>query len=369
MTDAAYMARALELARGGCGWVSPNPMVGAVVVKDGHIIGEGFHARCGQAHAERVALAACREPPRGATLYVTLEPCCHHGRTPPCTEAILEAGIARVVVGSPDPNPLVSGGGNSLLREAGIAVTEHMLQDDCDALNQVFFHYIRFKTPYTVLKYAMTMDGKLATVSGASRWITGETARARVHEDRHRYRAIMVGVGTVLADDPQLTCRRPGGRNPLRIVCDSQLRTPLSAQLVRTAQTVPTLIATCTRDETRLSPYRAAGCELLPLPPGPDGRIDLPALMQYLGAREIDSVLLEGGAALHWSALQAGIVQRVHCYLAPKLFGGALAKSPVGGLGVTSPDEAVRLSPPAITLLGDDLLLDCEVLAPCSRES
>lgn len=369
MTDADYMARALELAQGGCGWVSPNPMVGAVVVRDGRIIGEGFHARCGDLHAERVALSACREDPRGATLYVTLEPCCHHGRTPPCTEAILSAGIERVVIGSPDPNPLVDGGGTRVLRAAGLVVTEGVLRPACDALNQIFFHYIRHKTPYVLLKYAMTLDGKLATASGASRWITGAAARARVHEDRHRYRAIMVGVGTVLTDDPLLTCRSPGGRNPLRILCDSTLRTPLRAQVVQTASEVPTLFATCCTDDTRMAPYRAAGCEVLTLPPGPDGRLDLNALMQALGQRELDSVLLEGGAALHWSALQAGMVRRVHCYLAPKLFGGTAAKSPVGGLGVDSPDQAIRLSPPAITVLGDDLLLDCEVLPPCSPVS
>lgn len=368
MQDRDYMAQALALAQRGWGWVSPNPLVGAVLVKAGRIIGTGYHARCGEAHAERAALAACSESPDGATLYVTLEPCCHHGRTPPCTQAILEAGISRVVLGSRDPNPKVHGGGLRLLRAAGVEVTEGVLQADCDALNAVFFHCITTKTPYVVMKYAMTMDGKLATVTGASQWITGEVARAHVQEDRHRYRGILVGVGTILADNPRLTCRMEGGRNPLRILCDSQLRTPLDAFVVQSAHDIPTLLATCSQDTARAKPYRTAGCELLSLPPDADGRIPLPALMQALGEREIDSVLLEGGAALQWSALKSGIVQRVQCYIAPKLFGGASAKSPIGGQGVCHPGAAYCLSPPRLTHLGEDLLLESEVL-PCSQES
>jgi len=215
-------------------------MVGAVLVKDGEIIGQGWHTRCGELHAEREALKACTQSPAGATLYVTLEPCCHQGRQPPCTQAILDAGIARVVVGSDDPNPLVAGEGLNILREHGIEVEIGVCKEACDALNQVFFHFITTRRPYMVLKYAMTMDGKIATRTGASQWVTGEAARRRVHEDRHRYRAIMAGVGTVLADDPLLTCRMEGGRNPIRVICDTQLRTPLESQIVRTAGEVPT---------------------------------------------------------------------------------------------------------------------------------
>lgn len=226
MNDTDYMRLALELAERGRGWTNPNPMVGAVIVKDGRVIGEGYHHRCGALHAEREAFAACRESPAGATLYVTLEPCCHHGRQPPCTEAILEAGISRVVVGSGDPNPLVAGKGLDILRAHGAEVETGVLQPECDALNAVFFHYIRTRQPYVVMKYAMTLDGKIATRTGASRWITGEKARERVHQDRRRYAAIMAGVGTVLADDPLLTCRMEGGRNPVRVICDTHLRTP-----------------------------------------------------------------------------------------------------------------------------------------------
>lgn len=198
--DMEYMQLALALARKGCGWVAPNPMVGAVIVKDGEIIGQGWHEKCGQPHAERNALASCTKSPRGATMYVTLEPCCHTGRQPPCTDAILEAGIRRVVVGSGDPNPLVAGKGIQILRAHGIEVTENVLREECQRLNEVFFHYIRTKRPFVVMKYAMTLDGKIAAYTGASKWITGEKARNHVQEQRHRYSAIMAGVGTVLAD-------------------------------------------------------------------------------------------------------------------------------------------------------------------------
>ena len=360
MNDADYMGLALELARRGMGWTSPNPMVGAVLVKGGEIIGQGWHTRYGELHAEREALKNCIGSPAGATLYVTLEPCCHQGRQPPCTQAILDAGIQRVVVGSDDPNPLVAGKGLEMLREHGIQVETGVCKEACDALNQVFFHFITTRRPYVVLKYAMTMDGKIATRTGASQWITGEAARKRVHEDRHRYRAILAGVGTVLADDPLLTCRMEGGRNPIRVICDTQLRTPLESQIVRTAHEVPTILATACPDEDRRASYEAAGCRVWVLPKK-DGHVDLTALMDRLGVENIDSVLLEGGGTLNWSALEQGIVQKVQAYIAPKLFGGEAAKSPVEGLGVETPDQAVRLKNTTITPLGDDFLLESEV--------
>lgn len=360
MTDTTYMQMALELAQKGQGWTSPNPMVGAVIVKTGRVIGQGYHARCGDLHAERAALAACTEDPKGATMYVTLEPCCHHGRQPPCTDAILEAGIARVVVGSSDPNPQVAGQGVAILRAAGVEVTEHVLEEACTSLNDVFFHYIRTKTPYVVLKYAMTLDGKIAAYTGQSQWITGEIARNHVHQQRGRYRAILVGVGTVLTDDPQLTCRVDGRRNPLRIVCDSHLRTPLTAQVVQTARAVPTLIAACFADPDRITQYEALGVRVWILP-AKNGRVDLKALMDRLGQEEVDSVLIEGGSALHWAALETGIVHKVQAYIAPKLLGGSTAKSPIGGQGFPHPDQAVRLKPPSLTQLGEDLLIESEV--------
>ena len=360
MTDETYMRRAIVLAERGAGWTSPNPMVGAVIVKDGRIIGEGWHRRHGEAHAERNALQSCTESPAGAVLYVTLEPCCHYGKQPPCTDAILEAGIRRVAVGSGDPNPLVAGKGVELLRAGGVTVDTGVLKEECDALNPVFFHFIQTKRPYVVMKYAMTMDGKIATRTGASQWITGEAARQRVHRDRHRYSAIMAGVGTVLADDPLLTCRMEGGKNPVRIICDSHLRTPPDSRIVRTAREVPTILAAAVPPPECRNALEDAGCQVWDLP-GPEGRVDLNALMDRLGAQGIDSVLLEGGGELNWAALHSGIVQKVQAYIAPKLFGGAAAKSPIAGLGVETPAQAVRLVRTTVTQIGEDFLLESEV--------
>lgn len=360
MNDLTYMKLALTLAEKGAGWTSPNPMVGAVIVKDERVIGQGYHKRCGQPHAERDALASCTESPKGASMYVTLEPCCHQGKQPPCTDAILEAGITRVVVGSADPNPLVAGKGIQILEEHGVSVTKFVLEEECEALNQIFFHYIKTKQPFVTMKYAMTMDGKIATCSGASKWITGEEARNHVHQQRCRHRAIMVGVGTVLADDPLLTCRIEGGRSPVRIVCDSHLKTPPSSQLVATALSFPTILATCCQDQSRQEAYIKKGCKVLTLPEK-NGHVDLRELMHLLGAMEIDSVLLEGGAALHWSALESGIVQKVMAYVSPKIFGGNSAKSPVGGKGVDLPEQAVYLKTKNVTRLGDDFLIESEV--------
>lgn len=364
LDDEKYMRQAIALALKGTGRVNPNPLVGAVVVKDGRVIGEGYHQQYGCPHAERNALAACTESPAGATIYVTLEPCCHHGTNPPCTEALIAAGISRVVVGSPDPNPLVAGKGIAQLKAAGIQVEEGFLQAECDAINFIFFHYITTNKPYLALKYAMTADGKIACHTGASRWITGEVARHHVHQLRNKYAAIMVGTGTVLADDPELTCRIENGNNPVRIVCDTQLRTPLSSKLVTTAKEVPTIIATCCQEESRHKPYQEAGCQVLVVP-AKNGGVDLQALVHRLGQEKIDSVLVEGGGQLNWSLLQAGLVQRVYTYIAPKIFGGAAAKSPVGGIGVDNPQQAFQMRVVATQQLGEDFLLEQEVLPSC----
>lgn len=360
MKDTEYMRLALQLAEKGCGHVNPNPMVGAVLVKEGRIIGQGYHERYGAPHAERNALASCTESPEGAALYVTLEPCCHYGKTPPCTEAILRSNIQKVVVGSRDPNPLVAGKGIRKLRRRGIEVVEGVLKTECDKLNEVFFYFMQTGKPYVVMKYAMTMDGKTAAYTGASKWITGEAARSRVHQDRSRYSAVMAGIGTVLADDPLLTCRIDGGKNPLRIICDTELRTPLSSQIVATAGEIPTVIATvCTEAEIQ-RPYIEAGCRILPvLKRG--GHLDLSELMTKLGEEKIDSILLEGGSILNWSALQAGIVNKVQAYIAPKLFGGANGKTPVAGMGVSRPEDAFFLTNSKVTCLGEDILIESEV--------
>lgn len=368
MTDAQYMQLALELAKKGCGFVNPNPMVGAVIVKDGEIIGQGYHEKYGEFHAERNALADCAATPKGATLYVTLEPCCHYGKTPPCTEAIIESGISKVVVGYKDPNPLVSGKGIEILRQNGIEVIEGILEKECGELNEVFFYYVRTKTPYVVMKYAMTMDGKTATYNGKSKWVTGEAARRKVHQDRHRYTAIMVGVETVIADDPLLTCRNANGKNPIRIICDTNLRTPLVSQIVKTANNVTTIIATACTDEKRKQAYINANCKIIEISKDKN-HINLKELMIKLGQEKIDSILLEGGGSLNWSALQSGIVNKVQAYVAPKIFGGIGAKTPVAGLGLGSPDNAFLLTDSVITVLGDDILIESKVVQNVYRDS
>lgn len=362
--DEKYMRMALELALKGRGWVSPNPVVGAVIVRDdGTIIGQGYHERYGELHAERNALKNCMEPPAGATMYVTLEPCCHHGRQPPCTDAILEAGIRRVVVGSGDPNPRVAGGGIRILREHGIEVVEGVLKEECDAVNEIFFHYIQTGRPYVVMKYAMTIDGKIAAYTGLSKWVTGEEARAHVQKLRHELSAIMVGVGTVLADDPMLNCRIPGLTSPVRIICDTHLRTPLDSKVVQTASEIPTIIATCCEDERAVLQYTEKGCRVLNVAKSGDLHLDLQDLVSKIGAEGIDSILLEGGGTLNWSALESGIVNRVMAYVAPKLFGGSSAKTPVEGRGIPDPQEAVRLRDISVSRLGEDLLIEGKVFS------
>lgn len=358
--DRQYMKMALELAQKGMGFTAPNPMVGTVIVKNGRIIGQGYHRKYGGLHAEREALAACTEEPKGASIYVTLEPCCHYGKQPPCVNAILEAGIRRVIIGSSDPNPLVAGKGIRILKDHGIEVTENILKEECDKLNEAFFYYIQNKKPYVVMKYAMTMDGKIAAYTGESKWVTGEAARIHVQEQRLKYTGIMVGVGTVLADDPMLTCRLENSRNPVRIICDSHLRTPLTSKIVRTAKTIPTILASSSKDQQKIKNYEEMGCQVLYVPEK-NGHIDLNRLMEILGATKIDSILLEGGGSLNWSALESGIVQKVQTYIAPKFFGGEEAKTPVEGKGFPDPASAVLLKNSEMIRLGDDFLIESEV--------
>lgn len=375
MAEEQFMKRAIELAKQGAGWTAPNPLVGAVVVKNGRVIGEGYHRKYGELHAERNALAACSEDPTGATLYVTLEPCCHYGKTPPCTEIIIEKKIAKVVIGSRDPNPKVAGKGARILREHGIEVVEDYMREACDALNPVFFHYITTKTPYVVLKFAMTLDGKIATRTGASKWITGEAARNHVHQLRGRYAGILAGIGTVLADDPMLNCRIDGAHQPLRIILDSQLRIPMGSRLVRSAKEYPLLIV-CNesnrdREEgsSRIQKLEEAGAKVWTLPEK-NGHPDLNVLMQRLGEEKIDSVLIEGGGTVNEAALKAHIVHHVYAYIAPKIFGGEDAKTPVEGSGIRLPQECANLRLAKITVLLNDMLLeyDVEGETECSPE-
>lgn len=360
MSDKEYMRMALELAKKGIGFVNPNPMVGAVIVKDGRVIGQGYHKRCGELHAERNAFASLEESAEGAVMYVTLEPCCHYGKTPPCTEAIIEHKISRVVIGSRDPNPLVSGKGVQILKEHGIDVTEDVLREECDEINSIFFHYIQTKRPYVAMKYAQTMDGKIACVTGDSKWVSGEESRAYVQKLRHQYMGIMAGIETVLKDDPMLNCRMEGGKNPVRIICDSHLRIPQDCRIVKTAKDIPTILAVTDASEEKKKPFLDAGCEILQVREK-DGHVDLNHLMELLGEKKIDSILLEGGGTLNWSALQAGIVQKVYVFFAPKIFGGETAKTPVAGTGVATPMDAYQLIHRKIAILGEDILVEAEV--------
>ncbi len=368
-----YMSLAVSLAEKGRGSVNPNPLVGAVIVKDGEVIGRGFHQKYGTLHAERNALSACKKDPAGGTMYVTLEPCCHHGKTPPCTQAIIESGITRVVIGSCDPNPLVAGKGIRKLKDAGIEVVRDFCREECDSLNPVFFHYIATKTPYVTLKYAMTLDGKIATKAGMSKWISGEESRAHAHKFRSENMAIMVGINTILKDDPNLTCRHSMGLSPVRIVCDTHLRTPLNSNIVVTAKQMSdkyrwprTIIATAVRDEKLLKPYKDSGIVFVHVEKEDDGHISLPLLMNKLGNMQIDSLILEGGGLLSWSALKSGIVRKVQTYLAPKIFGGGDAPTPVAGLGKELPDDAFKLKNVKLERIGKDIFLEGEI-EQCSQ--
>lgn len=339
-------------------------------MKDGRIIGEGYHERCGELHAERNAIAHLTEDASGATIYVTLEPCCHYGKTPPCTEAIIEQKIGKVVIGSRDPNPLVAGKGVKQLQDAGILVVQDFCREECDAINEVFFHYITTRMPYVVMKYAMTADGKIATRTGDSKWITGEAAREHVQHLRHRYMGIMVGIGTVLADNPMLNCRIPGGRNPVRIICDSNLRIPLDCQIVETAKEIPTIVAVrkqefTTKQQEKKEQLAMKQVEVIEVPPK-EKELDLTKCMEILGEKGIDSILLEGGGILNDTALREGLIKKAYVYMAPKMFGGSLAKTPVEGEGVSLAGEAYSFSIEQIQKIGEDILIEmnCNRAAP-----
>lgn len=356
-----YMRMAIELAKGGTGFVNPNPLVGAVIVKNGRVIGCGYHQRYGQLHAERNAFASCTESAKGADMYVTLEPCCHYGKTPPCTEAVIENGIKRVFIGSHDPNPKVAGKGAAILKEHGIEVVEGFLREECDSLNDIFFHYISTGMPYVILKYAMTADGKTATYTGASKWITSEASRKHVQYTRKRVSGIMAGIGTVLADNPQLTCRLEEPGTLARIICDSRLRIPEDCCIMKTACEIPTYIATVSDDAAKTAALEKLGAHVVRTESA-DGKVNLPQLMKYLASEEhIDSILLEGGAELAYSALKSGIVSKVQVYMAPKIFGGSRAKSAVGGEGAALPDDAFMLSDPVVSTIGEDILIEYRV--------
>ena len=361
--DIEYMRRAMELAERGVGFTNPNPMVGAVIVKGGKVIGEGWHERCGEWHAERKAFKNCPVPAEGATMYVTLEPCCHYGKTPPCTEAIIEHGIARVVVGMEDPNPLVAGKGIALLREAGIEVVCGVEEEALREQNRVFLKYISTKLPWVAMKTAMTLDGKIATRTGDSKWITGAEARAYVHELRHRFMAIVVGIGTAVADDPLLNCRIEGRgvRQPIRVVVDSNARLSLDSQLVKTAGEYRTIVAhTRFAPEESVKALREAGVEML-LCKEKEGLVDVRNLLELLGQSGIDSILLEGGGSLNYTFLAEGLADELYAFIAPKIVGGMNAKTPVEGAGMEKMADAINLELENVLNVGHDVLLKLKV--------
>ena len=377
--DVFWMRRALKLAQNS--FATPNPMVGCVLVRDGVVVGEGWTQPVGQAHAEAMALRDAGEHAKGATAYVTLEPCCHWGRTPPCSDALIAAGVARVVAATVDSNPSVGGQGIAQLRAAGIDVTVGVLEHEARAFNEAFFHFQATRTPFVTLKTAMTLDGKIATHTGSSQWITGATARRHAHQLRAQAGAVMVGIGTLLADDALLTARLPNvalPRQPARIIVDSRLRTPPDCRAVRAIQPdtgargensaiahvpAPLLIATTEQaDSERAEILRNTGAEVLRLPATPGGRVDVTALMQVLASRQISSVLVEGGGELNAALLADGLAHKMLCFVAPKLVGGRDAPTPIEGEGIALMADAISLNKLTIRRFGADVALQAYII-------
>lgn len=362
MTPQYFMQLALEQARKGEGRTAPNPPVGAIIVKDGVIVGEGVHPQAGQPHAEVFALRQAGEKARGADIYVTLEPCSHHGKTPPCADALIAAGIKSAYIGTIDPNPLVAGRGVEKLKNGEIEVHFGILEAECRRLIAAFSHHILTGQPFTIYKAALTLDGNTATATGDSQWVSGEKSRLAVHQLRDRVEAIMVGINTVLSDDPLLNTRLPegGGRDPLRVVVDNQLRMPVDCRMLKQKSTAKTLIATISTDRDKISKLQAAGAEVV-IFPAVDRKVSLPALWQELGRRNVQRLLLEGGATLAGGALSEGLIDRLMLFLAPKILAGA---SPFGlfpGIGCSSMAEAINLVDVTYEPSGEDLLITGDI--------
>ena len=359
-TDRKFMERALAIASRARGHTSPNPMVGAVIVRDGEIVGEGYHQRAGDAHAEIHALNQAQDLAQGATMYVTLEPCCHWGRTPPCTESLIRAKLANVCVSMKDPNPQVAGKGIRQLEEAGIRVRVGICEEESRQLNEVFIKYITTQCPFVILKSAISLDGKIATASGESQWITSEAARLKGHEVRAQVDAILVGVGTVLQDNPSLTTRLPDRTNadPIRVIVDSRGRTPLGAKVFNPNSNAGTLIAvTENAPMEKIEALKSAGADVLIIEEE-KGRVGLGALMRELGRKEITSVLIEGGGEVNAAALQAGVVDKLMFFVAPKLIGGKDAPGPISGVGIDRLAEAFELHNVRTSQIGTDFLIE-----------
>lgn len=351
------MKRALQLAKLGLGHTNPNPLVGAVIVKNGKIIGEGYHEYYGGPHAEINALKSAKEDVKGAQLYVTLEPCCHYGKTPPCVDAIVKSGIKDVFIAMEDPNKLVSGKGIKHLKEAGLNVYTGLLKEEAEKVNEIFIKYITTKKPYVILKSAMTIDGKIATAAGDSKWITNDKSREHVHMIRGGVMAIMVGINTVIKDNPYLTTRIDGLKNPLRVIVDSRGRIPLDANVV-IDKSARTIVAT-----TDMMPYKKvkalkdSGVDVIVLDKL-NNEVDLKKLMDMLGEMGIDSVIIEGGGTLNYSALKEGIVDKVMFYIAPKIIGGSNSLTPVEGKGIDLIKDAIIVEKLDVKRFDDDILIE-----------
>ena len=362
------MRRALELASKACGQTSPNPLVGAVLVKDSNIVGEGWHQCAGTPHAEIHALEQAGKQAEGSTLYVTLEPCCHCGRTGPCSEAVIGSGVVRVVVAMTDPNPQVSGQGITALKASGIEVVTGVLADEAARMNEAFIKWISTGMPFITLKTAMSLDGKIATQTGNSKWITGELARQRVHEYRNFSDAILTGIGTVLADDPELTTRLPGGgRSPIRVIVDRQARTPLDSKVLLNNGSRVIIAVSDSSSKKSHAKLRQCGAEIL-LVPGTENRLDLSFLLCELGRRQITTVLVEAGSALNASLLQENLVDKLLVFIAPKIIGGKSAPGPIGGIGINSIDEALLLEDLTVERFGDDVMLSAYAVGRGGRD-
>lgn len=355
--DKYYMGIALQLAKNGIGKVSPNPLVGALIVKENKIVGSGYHEIYGGTHAEINAINNTKVDIKGSTLYVTLEPCSHYGKTPPCVDRIIEKKIRRVVVGMIDPNPLVSGNGVKRLRELGVEVIIGVLEDECKKLNEVFIKYITHKKPFVVLKSAMSLDGKIATAFGESKWITCEESRIHAHNIRNQLTGIMVGIETVIKDNPLLTCRILGGRNPIRIIVDSKLRIPEDSNIVKTCREVRTMVATTEDIRLEKVKYLEDRGIVVLRTRAIKGRVNLEELMYKLYDLSIDSILLEGGATLNYSALELGIVDKILTYIAPKIIGGENSKGAIGGMGIKRLEDIFKINNMGIEHIGNDILI------------
>lgn len=357
--DEKYMAMALRLAEKARGRTSPNPMVGAVVVKNGRVIARGWHRKAGEPHAEAIALAKAGTAARGATLYVTLEPCSHtNKRTPPCSPLVIASGVKRMVIAMIDPNPKVSGGGIRAIRKAGIEVVTGVLESEARLLNEAFIKHVTKKAPFVTLKIAQTLDGKIATASGESKWITGKEAREEGHKLRNGNDAILVGINTVLKDDPSLTARISGGRDPMRIIVDSSLRIPVKAKVLSRRSGAKTMIATLAgASKEKIKRLEAVGAEVL-LVKGDRGRVDLRDLMGQLAKRDILSILIEGGAEIHASAFKSSIVDKVVIFIAPLLMTGKDSLCSIGGISPSKLTHAIRLRNVVTRFVGHDIMLE-----------